>query len=74
LLKVAGDVQAANAPPSRLHWYPGVPPEKLTVMLPVPPLHSGSALLDDVVTGVGWLTVAAAAEPVQPCASVILAG
>ena len=68
-LKVAGEVQAANAPPSRLHVYPGVPPEKVTLMLPRPVLQSGSVLLEEEVTAVGITMVCEVAGAAHPLLS-----
>jgi hypothetical protein len=67
-LNVAGDEHGVNAPPSKLQVYPGVPPENVTVILPVPGAHFGSVFVDDVVTGVGLVMVAGVVV-VQPLAS-----
>jgi hypothetical protein len=69
LPKVAGEVQAANAPPSRLQVYPGVPPEKVTLMLPRPVLQSGSVLLEEEVTAVGITMVCEVAGATHPLLS-----
>jgi len=58
LLKVFGEVAAANAPPSRLMVYGPVPPPKVAVTLPsLPPLQLMSVLVRLSVTAVGSLTV-----------------
>src|SRR6266513_3123010 len=69
LPKVAGEVQAAKAPLSRLHVYPGVPPEKVTWMLPKPSLQFGSVSVPDAATAVGIATVLVTAGPKQPLLS-----
>ncbi len=69
LLNVAGEVHAAKEPASRLHVYPGVPPEKVTCMLPNPSLQFGSVSVPDVVTPGGIVTVLVTAGPAQPLLS-----
>src|SRR5262249_61420518 len=69
LLKVVGEVAAANAPPSRLMVYGPVPPPKVAVTLPsAPPLQLTSVLVRLSVTAVDWLTVIEA-DCGQPFAS-----
>ena len=69
LPKVAGEVHAAKAPLSRLHVYPGVPPEKVTWILPKPSLQFGSVSVPDVVTALGMVTVLVTAGARQPLLS-----
>src|SRR6266403_3945528 len=71
LLKEAGEVQAANEPPSRLHVYPGVPPEKVTWILPKPSPQFGSVSVPDAFTAVGIVTAFVTAGPRQPLLSLI---
>ena len=69
LLNVAGEVQAANKPPSRLQVYPGVPPEKVTAMLPKPSLQLGSVSVPEAVTAEGMVTVLVTPGAGQPLLS-----
>src|SRR5438093_1702320 len=56
-LNVCGEVKVANAPPSSDSWNAPVPPENVAVMVPVPPLHDGSALVSVRVMADGWVRV-----------------
>src|SRR6186713_316625 len=47
---VTPDTHAANAPLSIEHVEPGVPPENVTLMLPVPVLHVGFSDVESDVT------------------------
>ena len=69
MLNVAGEVHAAKEPASRLHVYPGVPPEKVTCMLPNPSLQFGSVSVPDVVTPGGIVTVLVTSGAGQPLLS-----